>query len=177
MNTSEQVSGTAITGCLDVCHRCAALVATIEAAGASGTAAFAAVGPHLRHCVDHFSALLRDLPTGPVDYDRRDRDPSLEADPARLLAALAAIETRLAAIPLEVLSRRLAVLQLAASGASPRAVDSTVERELVFLSSHTIHHLALMIQLAAAHGIAVPAELGVAFSTAAYRQEIASARR
>lgn len=175
MKTSEQGNGGAIQGCLDVCRRCAALVAAIASGGASAAPAYPAVGPHLRHCVDHFTALLRDLPAGPVDYDARDRDPTLETDPARLLAALDDIARHLAAIPVADLPRRLAIIQLAASGAAPHAVDSTLERELVFLSSHTIHHLALMIQLAAGHGITLPGELGVAFSTAAHREATTSA--
>jgi hypothetical protein len=50
--------------------------------------AFPAVGPHLRHCVDHFTLLLDGWRTGFVDYDARSRDRRLERDPRAVLAAL-----------------------------------------------------------------------------------------
>ncbi len=159
-----------VRGCREVCRRCQELVATIHAAEpAAAGRVWAAVGAHLRHCADHFTAFFRGVPRGTVDYDARDRDPELEADPDRMLSELVRIDGELARIELASGSREIAVLQLAAPGDPPRPVASTVERELVFLSSHTIHHLALMIRLAAEHGVAVPEELGVAFSTAAHR--------
>ena len=39
------------------------------------------VGPHLRHVLDHYSALLAGLPDFRVDYDARARDSHLESDP------------------------------------------------------------------------------------------------
>lgn len=173
MSITDQSAPASIQGCLEVCRRCASLVTQLRA-GADPTI-YAAVGPHLRHCLDHFTALLRALPAGPVDYDARDRDPALEVEPERMLDALAATERRLAEIPAGSLPQGLEVLQLAAGGAAPHAVGSTLERELVFLSSHTIHHLALVLELAASRGFAVDRDLGVAFSTAAYREATAAA--
>lgn len=165
----------AVRGCREVCRRCEQLVASIRAAEpAAAGRVWAAVGAHLRHCVDHFTAFFRGVPRGTVDYDARDRDPELEADPERMLAEFARIGLMLDRIALMPGNRELAVLQLAAPGAAPRPASSTLERELVFLSSHTVHHLALMIRLAAEHGVELPGELGVAFSTAACRRAAAA---
>ena len=40
----------------------------------------AGVGPHFRHCIDFYRCFLRDLPTGHVAYDSRDRRPELSCD-------------------------------------------------------------------------------------------------
>ena len=48
--------------------------------------------------------------------------------------------------------------------------DEVLERcEPVFLSSHAIHHLELMLEIGRGAGVAVDGKLGLAFSTAAHR--------
>jgi len=70
----------------------------------------------------------------------------------------------------------MSVRQEAASGGRTRTVTSTVERELMFLSSHTIHHIEIMSLIAARAGIEVPGGLGIAFSTESHMQRDPSAR-
>ena len=60
--------------------------------------------------------------------------------------------------------------QEVAPGGQSGRVDTNMERELAFLSSHTIHHLAIMSLLAEARGVEIPPGLGVAFSTATFMQ-------
>jgi hypothetical protein len=158
----------AIAGCLEACGRCAALIAAIRGVeGPAAERAYAAVGPHLRHCLDHFTCLLRGLDTGQVDYDARDRDAALEREPDRALALLSDVAERLRIIGTGRLDRPLAVLLQAAPDPARSAVPSNLERELMFLSGHTIHHLAIMALLAEREGVAVPQGLDVAFSTSA----------
>jgi hypothetical protein len=130
--------------------------------------AYAAIGPHLRHCLDHFTCLLRGLDSGRVDYDGRDRDTQLESDPQAFRLALDAIVERLARLEPTTIARSLWIRQAAASGGEQVDSPSSLERELVFLSGHTVHHLAIMKLLAAMHGVLVPGDLDYAFSTAAY---------
>src|SRR2546426_12679960 len=42
----------------------------------------ASIGGHYRHCLDHFTSLLRGLDADEIDYDRRERDARLESHPA-----------------------------------------------------------------------------------------------
>jgi hypothetical protein len=171
MNGSLQEQPNALVGCLEVCRRCEVLVDTVTA-DSEATGVYRLLGPHLRHCLDHFVNLLSGIAVGHVDYDARDRDPQIERQPEAFRAALAQTVERLRTIGADDLARPMRVLQQAATGIPPQPVDSTLERELVFLSSHTIHHLALMAHLARSHGTQVPEELGVAFSTAAYRASL-----
>ena len=65
--------GSAIEGCLEACERCRVLVQAVT--GPQSTPqAFPGIGPHLRHCLDHFICFLRGVESGDVDYDARDRD-------------------------------------------------------------------------------------------------------
>ena len=61
--------------------------------------------------------------------------------------------------------------QTAAAGAEPVTVESNLERELVFLSGHTIHHIAIMALVIRERGVRIPEGLDMAFSTAAHLAE------
>ena len=163
----------AIEGCLEACRRCRVLVEAVRAEERSlAHRAYQAIGPHLRHCLDHFHSFLRGLETGVVDYDDRDRDERLERDASQALATLDSITARMEALdPAHV--RPLTMRQEPAPGASAQTVPTSLERELLFLSSHTIHHIASMSLLAASAGISMPRELGVAFSTASWERRMA----
>jgi len=82
-----------VTGCLEACRRCDAVIAAVIDHDPAG---FPAVGPHLRHCVDHFRLLLDGWRTGSVDYDARPRDFRLEQDPRAVRDAFEAIAVSLA---------------------------------------------------------------------------------
>lgn len=164
-----------IEGCVDACRRCRILVEFVRSADPTGSKrAYSAIGPHLRHCVDHLHCLLRGLATGTIDYDARDREAILEVDPGRMLERLSALADELRALDPATCGRTVRLRQTTALGASPVTLESNVERELVFLSGHTIHHIAIMTLLVRDRGIAVPAGLDVAFSTAAHADAVGS---
>ena len=142
----------------------------------AGAAAFPAVGPHLRHSVDHFRLLLDGWAAGFVDYDARPRDLRLERDPVAVRDALSSIASTLGALVAADLPRPLSVSQSVASGRPPRVSPSCLERELAFLSGHTIHHLALMVMSGREAGLKIPAWLAVAYSTEAHRDTFAAQR-
>ena len=156
----------AVQGCLEACRRCRELVETI--AGQQPDA-YAAVGPHMRHCVDHFLCLLRGVDSGAVDYDARARDPRLESEPQHFLNALESVVCQLQSVEASDLGRELRMRQEVGPG-SFREVGTNLERELVFLSGHTIHHIAIMTLLVEARGVELPPGLGVAFSTETFLQ-------
>ena len=169
----QELVSDAVTGCLEACRRCEAVV---DAVIDQDLAAFPSVGPHLRHCVDHFRLLLDGWRSGSVDYDARPRDLRLEQDPRAVRDALAAIAGSLADLTSADLSRGLTVIQSAAPGRPPLSSPSRLERELVVLSGHTIHHIALMRLAARAAGVEIPSRLAVAYSTEAHRESLAMNR-
>jgi uncharacterized damage-inducible protein DinB len=128
----------------------------------------------LRHCIEHFRLLLDGWRSRSVDYDARSRDASAERDPRVVRRALEEIECALAAIGSDELSSELVVTQSAAPGRPPVASPSRLDRELVFLSGHTIHHIAIMVLAARAAGVEVPSRLAVAYSTEYHRESAAT---
>ncbi len=163
-----------VEGCLEVCRRCDRIA---DAAGAaatiSGQPLYPAIGAHLRHCLDHFICLARGLESGTIDYDDRSRDPRLETEPATFRRALAEVVGSLEGLGSGNLDRTVEVLVMAAPGTPPTPMRSTLARELAFVSSHTVHHLAIIVETARAHGVDLPPEIAVAFSTAAYHETAA----
>ena len=161
----------AVAGCLDALEQCETLVRSLEPgcyARPIGTRS--GIGPHLRHCLDHFDAFVMGIPGGIVDYDDRERDQRLELDPDFALAKLADLHEALNQLCDSDMRHPLTVLQVPAPGRDKAHVPSNVERELLFLMSHTIHHLALMKLLAEMQGTQLPTDLGVAYSTIAHQQ-------
>jgi uncharacterized damage-inducible protein DinB len=118
------------------------------------------VGGHVRHCLDHVAALVRGLENGHVDYDARVRGTAIEyrreaalAEIARLIECLQGVARCSPDTPVRV------------DVGSPDFAPSTLARELAFISSHTIHHFALIALLLHDMGIRVPPRFGYAPST------------
>jgi hypothetical protein len=158
-----------VAGCLEACLRCQTVVAAIVD---QDPTAFPSVGPHLRHCVDHLRLLLDGWRSGAVDYDARPRDLRLERDPRAMREALDEVAGSLAAIQTSDLHSVLTVTQSAAPGRPPLSSPSRLDRELVFLSGHTVHHIAIMVFAARAAGVEVPSRLAIAYSTEAHRESL-----
>jgi hypothetical protein len=176
MQTDTGVASAALQGCLEVCGRCKTVVEVLAISDRDGSV-YRAVGPHIRHCLDHFLTLLAGLPENRIDYDARERDPVVEADPQKALDVLDMVTVRLEGLGGTECGRAVEVVQLASPDAAPSVVPSSLERELLFLSSHTVHHLALIIEIAGARGVKLPTKLGVAFSTERYRERGDEGRR
>lgn len=129
----------------------------------------AAVGSHIRHCIDFYTAFMSGVETGRVDYDHRERDPLTAQNPGHAVERLRAIATYLHELP--VGDDYLLLTRLDSSHPAQDAGawgESSVRRELQFLVSHTIHHYALIALLLRWQGIEPGAEFGVAPSTLAH---------
>jgi uncharacterized damage-inducible protein DinB len=127
------------------------------------------IGAQVRHVIDLHVCLLRDMASGRVDYDRRERDPRTEVDrgyAASKLRNLARTMPDLARWPAtRILYVRHDDVRSAAEGGWSW---SSLARELQFVQSHTIHHYALIGLMLRTVGARVPAELGLAPSTAVH---------
>lgn len=123
------------------------------------------LGKHVRHIIDHYDALLDGLDRGEevIDYEQRRRDEALEQWPQQAASHLAGIESRLSALDGEPWS---AALTLAYPLDDERlSLTSSLNRELAFLTSHSIHHMAIIALLAEQSGIHLPESFGVHPST------------
>lgn len=126
------------------------------------------LGGHVRHCLDHCTALLAAVSTGMLDYDDRARGTAIETDRGVALAALHETQAQLAQLAAGALDQPLQLTALL-TPAGPRLESaSSLGRELVFVLSHTIHHGALIAAMCATLGISVPAGFGYAPATLAH---------
>lgn len=138
-----------------------------------------AVGPHLRHVLDHYRAFMTGLQHAPdilIRYDVRDRNLSLQSQPTVAIAHLTSmeLELRLCAdrpspawdmdTPVQV------VAQAGLQGEFELSTSSTLGRELLFLSSHTVHHFALVAHYCKAAGVELGVDFGKAPATVAYER-------
>jgi uncharacterized damage-inducible protein DinB len=128
------------------------------------------IGKHVRHIIDHYSALLSATASPGVllDYESRDRELSLETDRRaganRLSEILQTLRSRFSG------SHADGLAMLHTSDSQGQVVTTSVDRELVFLASHTIHHMAIIGMLAEQASVEVGAEFGVHPSTLRYLQ-------
>jgi hypothetical protein len=133
------------------------------------------IGAHFRHVLEFYTAFLDGVRTGRVDYGARARDSRLERDPALAGERMLAVAETLAGIDPVAVGAAVAVH---AEGESAAGVwsDSSIGRELQVLSSHAIHHFALVAILLRLEGVEPPEEFGVAPSTLDYWRSQGCAR-
>lgn len=134
------------------------------------------IGGHVRHCLDHVAALLVAATTGVLDYDDRRRDTEIERSPHAALALVAQQEAELAQLAASVPREQLALRTLVAVDAPPIVVTTSLARELAFVTSHTIHHSALLAAMVKLLGRDVPAGFGYAIATLAQQEAAACVR-
>ncbi|WP_210542565.1 hypothetical protein [Rhodoferax sp. PAMC 29310] len=136
-----------------------------------------AVGPHVRHILEHYQALIAYLDSparSSVDYDARGRDMLVQSQPESTRAKVRWVREQLGALaarPDLVLSTPLSTrLKTGEGGDTELTVPSTLGRELLFLSSHTVHHFALLGHYCKAAGVEMGADFGKAPATVAFER-------
>jgi uncharacterized damage-inducible protein DinB len=110
------------------------------------TNASGAIGEHVRHVLDHVSALVAASAALVLTYDHRTRGTSVESDPSAAGREMMRLDAALERWTDRSLDEPIAVASLAADGQSVIGW-STLARELAFVMSHTIHHQAIIALL------------------------------
>lgn len=132
------------------------------------------IGKHVRHIIDHYTALLSATasPGRLLDYENRNRDLSLETDKRAGRERLSGLRRELRQRFATQYSSELGMRHN--SDGERQVVKTSVDRELVFLASHTVHHMAIVGMLAEQVGVEVSADFGVHPSTLRYLEKQAS---
>ncbi len=134
------------------------------------------VGKHVRHIVDHYQSFDHGLSDGEsgacVDYENRMREPAVESDPGTACARLAEVSGWLQHLRCISGQQPLVLNYPTADRAVP--IHSSVGRELIFLFSHTVHHMAIIGLLAEQLGVVPSSEFGVHPSTLRHWQREAA---
>ena len=141
--------------------------------GAPSGIAKAGVGGHLRHCLDFYDSFLSGAGAGKpgrIDYDWRERNPLIEKDRSIAKAKIEATITKLSGLKADGQQNLLVKLEGEQAQRDAAWSHSSVNRELQFLLSHTVHHYALMAMLLRLQGFEPATDFGVAPSTLKYWQ-------
>jgi hypothetical protein len=126
------------------------------------------VGAHLRHVLEFYQCFLGGLDSSHIDYDSRRRDESIER--SRHTASIA-IRSIIHALGTRAEQERIVWVRMEdaeASGVRDSFMESSVSRELQVLSSHAVHHFALIALTLRAHGEQIDPDFGMAPSTIRY---------
>jgi len=136
------------------------------------------IGSHLRHILDFYARFLEAMESPScgtglrlVDYDRRERNPQLETDPAFALEFLDGVRDRLHRLPLALAGLPLEVKTDSLAAGESFTSRSSVDRELQAMLSHTVHHYALIKIAAGRVGVDPGRGFGVAPSTLRYWEQ------
>lgn len=128
------------------------------------------VGRHLRHILEFYDLAVRANSTGKLNYDKRERDLSLENDPKQAVAKMKEL-----IVLMRVLNDDM-VLKLEASYSADERNDvkitTTFYRELLYNVEHAVHHMAIMaiaVKVDFRH-ISLAPNFGIAYSTVKYQR-------
>lgn len=129
------------------------------------------VGMHVRHIIEFYTCLLAH--SGSVCYDERKRDITLEKSSSK---AIEQIEAILESIRKTNLSTSI-LLKCNTSNTeeSIEFAPSSIQREMIYVLDHTIHHMAL-IKIALSNQfptVRINNKFGVAPSTVRFNKECA----
>ncbi len=125
---------------------------------------YPSVGPHFRHVIDHYALFLSGVTDGSIDYDQRQRDAESEACCDRLLARIDKTISQLGDVD-PTTSAAVEVKCATCTAFGGKKESSTIGRELMFLHSHAVHHLAMISLKLENAGVKVDPTVGLAPST------------
>ncbi len=131
------------------------------------------VGRHMRHVLDHVLALKEACTTELVDYDKRHRGNAVETD--RLLASQQFSVLNLW-LQTEDLDDRALIVASEIDGEKSHRMrfESNLNREILYIINHTIHHAAHIKLALSNFGIALPDHIGIAPGTASFNRSLRS---
>lgn len=161
-----------VTGCLHCAEQCNQLLKLISqdvfVDVSQGTSS---VGAHVRHILDRFHCFFAGLQDGCIDYDARKRDKSIENSLDAATFALASVTRRVKKLDLTLISGRPITVRESVHHQGPVvSIPSTVDRELMGLVTHSIHHLAIIALIVKSFGYQMDDDFGKAPSTIVYER-------
>ena len=127
------------------------------------------IGQHMRHVFDHMLAIRLAIQEGLVDYDRRERGNEVETD--RLMASQQLSLLRLWIQTEDFDNHKVSVAsEIDCENTQRMHFDSNLNREILYVINHSIHHAAHIKLLLEQFGINLPAHIGIAPGTASFNR-------
>lgn len=127
----------------------------------------ATIGQHYRHCLDHFDTFLHQADGSSINYDLRLRKQLLETSIIEALRTTGNFEDRIMSLGDSDLIQRV-TLNTGVGEDQLAMCETTLARELYYVTAHAIHHFALIAVIGSHFNLKMPKNFGVAPSTVAY---------
>jgi len=126
-------------------------------------------GEHMRHIIDHFQSLKLSNESGLVDYDLRNRKSDVESNKDFALQQLLIIKQWLLSLDEEILDRKLNIkTEVSLSENHSAYIISNFSRELVFITSHAVHHFSIISIAMQIQDLTLDVNFGIAPATATH---------
>jgi len=137
-----------ISGCIEVLEQAEAfLCSSTQSSYQAITEPYfiSSCGEHMRHVLDHFSAVSAHEQSGIIDYDSRQRGSDIETSIDSAQSTITQIKNWLCSVDNEKLEAPLFVqTEVSISTQDISHTPSCLGRELIFASAHAIHHFSMM---------------------------------
>jgi uncharacterized damage-inducible protein DinB len=161
-----------VGGCANCIEQCDQILSIISQENfTDGSQGSSSIGAHIRHIFDRFHCLFAGLADASIDYDARKRDSEIEENVEAAMFALESIARRVEQLRQLPFSNELIGVRESVLSSGPAVeITSTLERELMGLVTHSIHHLAIIALLAKSFGHQMDSDFGKAPSTIVYER-------
>jgi len=127
------------------------------------------IGQHFRHIHGFYDCFFKGIENGVINYDKRERQPTIESDWCCCKDCFTAFDEQLDKINIK---QPINVVQGMNAEEEADGIPSSVGRELMYAVDHAIHHLAIIKMGMRTNfpEIEINQDLGVAPSTLEYRK-------
>jgi hypothetical protein len=126
------------------------------------------IGQHVRHALDHYSALLDGYESSQtVRYDQRERGTAIETDSGVAIERINVLRGQLGGLDIVQMEWPLQIGVMVSADEEEVEIESTMIRELAFVAHHAVHHWAMCRIACETMGIETDPALGRAPSTLA----------
>lgn len=161
-----------LNGCLHCMDQCEELIDKLSASDyASCSEGASSIGGHIRHILERFHSFFNGLPEESINYDARKRDKAIETNLDSAHFAIASVSRRLQELELDrIHGKTITVRETVYHHGESVEITSTIERELMGLVTHSIHHLAIISLLAKHFGHQMDQSFGKAPSTIVFER-------
>ncbi len=161
-----------IDGCINCIRQCDQVLRVVSQENyVDGSKGGASIGAHIRHILDRFHCFFTGLPDASIDYDARKRDREIEQSLGAASFAIATVSRRIERLGNQPIALEFIAVKEAVLPSCPAVeISSTLERELMGLITHSIHHLAIIVMIAKSFGYEIDEDFGKAPSTIAFER-------
>jgi len=129
-------------------------------------------GAHIRHIIDHYLAIIVGIEKNLINYDIRSRGSQIETSPEAAIKEIDEISHWIKQLSDDKLYKAVTLTtEISITNKNVQIVQTSIARELIFASSHAVHHFAMITQISIAQKKALPVSFGLAPATATFLRQ------